>query len=61
MVLFCYNDILNCLTNAHYCIYLFISSFVYNEAYYKSRRLAHELGVGDSNDWVYEEDDDWVS
>ena len=23
--------------------------------------LAHELGVGDSNDWVYEEDDDWVS
>ena len=35
-------------------------SFTYNSKYYQTRQLASELGVGDDNDWIYEEDDDWV-
>jgi hypothetical protein len=28
--------------------------------YYNIRNLAYELGVGDDNGWVYEDDEDWV-
>ena len=38
-----------------------IFSFTYNSKYYQTRQLASELGVGDDNDWIYEDDDDWVS
>ena len=36
-------------------------SFTYNSKYYQTRQLASELGVGDDNDWIYEDDDDWVN
>ena len=38
-----------------------IFSFTYNSKYYETRQLASELGVGDDNDWIYEDDDDWVT
>ena len=28
--------------------------------YYNTRNLAYELGVGDDNGWIYEDDEDWV-
>ena len=33
---------------------------MYKPSYYKTRELAYELGVGDANDWIYEDDEDWV-
>ena len=39
---------------------LYNYSFTYNTKYHQTRQLASELGVGDDNDWIYEDDDDWV-
>ena len=38
-----------------------IFSFSYNPKYYSTRQLAYELGVGDDNGWIYEDEDDWVT
>ena len=35
-------------------------SFTYNLNYYNTRQVAYDLGVGDDNGWVYEDDEDWV-
>ena len=52
-----YNSNLTYNNNNTYPIF----SFSYNPKYYSTRQLAYELGVGDDNGWIYEDEDDWVT